>query len=310
VPLPIILGDEGAGVIEAVGPGSTASVGQHVIISWAPGCKTCSQCLRGRPARCQNQPPFGFADAMTTRFHEPEGAHVHHYGPATFSPLIVVPESAAIPVTRDIPLEVAALIGCCVATGFGAVTRTAELSAGQSAAIFGCGGVGLNVVQAASFAGAAPVIAVDVRPRKLDFARAWGATATVDASKDSAINDVISLSGGGVDYAFVAVGSTAAIETAISTLAPGGTCVLIGAPPHGETFSVNPAPLRANETRIVGSAYGSLNPPLDFPLLVNLYQTGKLRLDDMITTRYDLDQANEAFVALAAGDDARGLIVF
>ena len=311
VPLPIVLGDEGAGVVEALGEGcDSLEVGAHVVVSWAPGCRACPSCLRGYPARCSRQPPFGYADAESTRFHDPAGAEVFHYGPATYSPAIVVPESAAVPIRHDVPLETAALIGCCVATGVGAVVRTASVALGQSVAVFGCGGVGLNVVQAAALVGAAPIIAVDLRARKLELARELGATHAVDASRADPVEAIRALSGGGCDYAFAVVGVTRAIEQAVESLAPGGAAILIGAPPHGERLSLDPGALRGGERRILGCAYGSLNPPRDFPWLVDLYTAGKLRLDDLITRRYEPAQSNEAFAALAAGDDARGLIVF
>jgi S-(hydroxymethyl)glutathione dehydrogenase / alcohol dehydrogenase len=311
IPLPMILGDEGAGVVDAVGPGvESVRPGDHVVISWAPGCGACRQCLIGRPARCTRKLPFGYADATTTRFHDASGADVFHYGPATYAPQIVVPAAAAVVVRPEIPLEVAALIGCCVMTGVGAVVNTARVGAGESAAVFGCGGVGLNAVQGAAMSGAYPIVAVDVVASKLDFARQMGATHVVDARAEDPVAALRGLLGDGVDHAFVAVGAARPVEQAIAALAPGGTCVIIGAPPTSEQIVLDSAAVRAGECRVIGSSYGSANPPVDFPHLVELYLAGRLRLDELVTRRYDLDQANEAFEHLAAGDDARGLIVF
>jgi S-(hydroxymethyl)glutathione dehydrogenase/alcohol dehydrogenase len=310
IPMPMILGDEGAGVVDAVGPECrSVRAGDHVVISWAPGCGACRQCLIGRPARCTDKLPFGYADATTTRFHDASGADVFHYGPATYAPQIVVPEAAAVVVRPEIPLEVAALIGCCVMTGIGAVTNTAHVAAGEIVAVFGCGGVGLNAVQGAAMSGAYPIVAVDVLASKLDFARRMGATHVVDARAEDPVA-ALRATFGGVDHAFVAVGAGRAVEQAIAALAPGGTCVIIGAPPTGEQIVLDSAAVRAGELHVLGSSYGSANPPVDFPWLVDLYLAGRLRLDELVTRRYDLDQANEAFERLVAGDDARGLIVF
>jgi S-(hydroxymethyl)glutathione dehydrogenase/alcohol dehydrogenase len=310
MPLPIVLGDEGSGVVEAVGPGCrTVQVGDHVIISWAPSCERCRYCLSGRPVLCNNKPTFGrFADGQT-RFHDGD-SDVFHYGPATYGPYIVVQEPAAVVIPKDIPLEVAALVGCSVMTGAGAVLNTARVGAGASVAVFGCGGVGLNAVQAAHIAGASPIIAVDVVASKLDLATGLGATHTVDAGDDDAVDQINAISDGGADASIVAVGSVSAMRQAAESTAKGGVCVLVGAPPTGHELSVPPGLIIQGERRIVGSFYGSANPPVDFIHMLHLYRAGLLKLEELVTRRYRIDEANEAFVDLAAGDLGRGLIVF
>lgn len=309
-PTPIVLGDEGSGIVDAVGPGCrTLSPGDHVVLSWAPSCLTCRPCHRGYPALCLNKAQFGRMADGTTRFRY-RGTDVYHYGPATYGSYTVVPEDAAVRIRKDFPLDLAALIGCSVTTGFGAVVNTARVRAGQGVAILGCGGIGLNAVQAAALAGADPIIGVDVIDSKLDFAREFGATHTVNSAKEDLVDRVMGLTGHGVDACIVAVGRTAAMEQGLSILAPRGVEVVIGLTGVDETFGVNPMQLIQGEHRILGSNYGSSNPAVEFPRMVELAMAGRLRIGDLITRRYDLDQADEAFRALAAGEQARGLIVF
>lgn len=310
-PMPLVLGDEGAGLVTAVGAGVKGLVpGSHVIISWAPSCGRCRSCLEGRPVLCTDQPPFGFLRDGTTRMHM-EGGDVHHFGPATYAPEIVVPASCAIAIRDDMPLDRAALIGCSVMTGVGAVINTARVPAGASVAVFGCGGVGLNVVQGASLSSAHPLIAVDVTNAKLAFAASMGATHLVRGDASDARAEVRRIAKGGVDFAFVAVGSAAALEAAWDVLAPGGTCVMLGILPTGVRLSLpDPNNLMGKEVRLIGSRYGSARPGVDFPRLVDLYLGGLLRIDELISRRYPVTEINEAHRALAAGEVARSIIVF
>jgi S-(hydroxymethyl)glutathione dehydrogenase/alcohol dehydrogenase len=309
-PLPIVLGDEGAGVVAQVGEGvSTVEAGDHVIISWAPSCGRCRECLGGRPARCSRKPQFGLMGDGETRFRKGDES-IFHYGPATSSPYIVVPESAAIVIDRSVPLERAALVGCSVSTGAGAVFNTAAVTAGQSVAVVGCGGVGLNAVHAAYLAGAFPVIAVDPVEIKLEAAQRLGASGVVTSSGTDMAEAIRSESGGGVDVVIVAVGSSVAIEQGVAALNPGGKCVIIGAPPTGAMLSIDPHALRAGEKMLMGCSYGSCNPPVDFPKLVEMFQSGRFKVDEMVSRRYALSEINEAYENLASGKDLRGLIVF
>ncbi len=309
---PIVLGDEGSGIVEKVGPGVTGlRPGDHVILSWAPTCGRCHYCVIGRPVLCENKPGPGVQHDGTTRLHF-RGQDVYHFGRvASYGSYSVVPETCAIKIPDDVPLEEAALIGCSVMTGVGAVLNTANVPVGASLAVFGCGGIGLNAVQGGRLASAYPLIAVDVADNKLEFARAMGATHLVNATREDVSAAIQKLTGRGVDYAVVAVGATAVMEQAWASIARGGTCVVVGVPPSGQTMQIDPRKtLVLAERRLVGSCYGSARPYEDFPRLINLYRDGKLKLGELITKRYGIDEANEAFRALAAGELARGIIVF
>lgn len=310
-PMPMILGDEGAGVVEEVGPGvSNVSPGDHVIISWAPACGRCRNCVSGRLVLCENQPPFGYQADGTVRFRM-RGQDVFHYGPAAYASEVVIPASCAVPISKDMPLEKAALIGCSVTTGVGAVTWTARVPAGASVAVFGVGGVGLNAVQGADLVSAHPIIAVDLNDARLEDARVMGATHTFNASQADVPAAIKGITGGrGVEYAIVAVGVGAVVQQAWASLANGGTCVMLGLMPSGELLSIDPIRLMGNECRLIGSRYGSSRPSDDFPRLVDLYLAGKLKIGELITRTYPLDEINEAHRALAAGENARSILVY
>jgi S-(hydroxymethyl)glutathione dehydrogenase/alcohol dehydrogenase len=310
--VPMVLGDEGAGVVSRVGPGVTGlTPGDHVIVSWAPSCGRCHYCATGRPVLCERELPFPYASDGTVRMHL-DGRDVYHYGPATYASELIVPQTCAVKIRPDMPLDKAALIGCSVMTGVGAVINTARVPAGESLAVFGCGGVGLNAIQGGRIAAAYPLIAVDVADNKLDFAKSLGATHTVNSSRESPAEAIKRITVRGADYAIVAVGHVGAIHQAWDSLASGGTCVVIGLPPLGQKIELDPFSLVAfgHERRLVASRYGSARIFEDFARLADLYLAGILRIDELITRRYTPDEANEGFRALAAGENARGLIVF
>lgn len=312
IPLPIVLGDEGAGVVEAIGPGvKELTPGDHVILTWSPTCGRCHYCVIGRPVLCERRlPGRGVLLDGTTRMSF-RGEPVYHYGHvATYASTVVVHESSAIRIRHDMPLDRAALIGCSVMTGVGAVVNTAAVPAGASMAVFGVGGVGLNVVQGGALVSAYPVVAIDVRAARLDQAKALGASHTIDAGREDAVAAIRALIPRGVDYTFVAVGDVRVVNQAVDALAPGGTCTLIGVPATGATLSLGMGPLVSGERVIRGSNYGSARTREDVPRMVELYLAGKLRIDELITRRYALDEGNEAFRALATGEVARALIVF
>src|SRR2546421_4977654 len=244
VPVPIVLGDEGACVVDAVGPGAqTLKAGDHVILSWAPTCGRCHYCVIGRPNLCeQRRPGQGVLPDGGTRMSL-GGRPVYHYGHvATYASVTVVAESSAIAIDKNMPLDRAALIGCSVMTGVGAVINTAAVPAGASMAVFGVGGVGLNVVQGGALAAAHPIVAIDVNASKLDHARALGATHGIDASREDPVAAIKRLTRLGADFTFVAVGNTRAVSQACDALAPGGTCVVIGVPETGATFPFDVRP--------------------------------------------------------------------
>ncbi|HUX65507.1 MAG TPA: zinc-binding dehydrogenase [archaeon] len=311
-PMPIILGDEGSGVVESVGSGvTTLQSGDHVIISWLLNCGTCPNCRNGKPAHCWAPSPFGGLLDNTQRFKDvATGEPILHYGPATYAPYIVVPESSAIKIRKDMPLDKAALIGCSVTTGFGAVTNAAQARPGESVVVVGCGGVGLNSIQGARVVGAYPIIAVDTSDAALEMAKKLGATHTVNAAKEDVVTAVRKIAPRGVQYSIAAVGSTKAMLDALYILGAGGTMVILGAPPSGAMLEIDPIFILDKERRMIGSKYGSSNPHIEFPKLIELYLAGKLDLDSLLTGHYSLDEADKAFEVLAKGGPGRGLITF
>ncbi len=312
-PLPVVCGHEGAGVVEAVGPGvSRVSSGDHVVLSWTPSCGRCWYCLRGKPNLCEAFTGPLWAGTMmdgTTRFRD-RGTPVYHYcGLAAFSERIVVPENACIPIERDIPLTAAALIGCAVATGVGAVLYTARVAPGDSVVVLGAGGVGLNILQGAALAGAGTILAADSAPHKAETARRFGATEVL--GMDGLPDAVRSRTGGrGADYAFEAVGATHLQEVALDCVRPGGTVILAGLTPMGSATNLPGAVLTRTEKTVKGSYYGSVHPERDFPAFLDLYRAGRLKLDELVSATYPLDRINEAFDIMMSGRHARGLIVF
>lgn len=309
--LPVVLGDEGAGTVEEVGAGVTTLVpGDHVILSWSPACGRCRYCVTGRPQLCERRPARGLMADGTMRRRR-NGDFVAHMGPATYATHTIVTAESAVKIRDDMPLDKAALIGCAVTTGYGAVVNTARVPAGASLAVFGTGGIGLNAVQGGRLCGAYPLIAVDVADNKLEFARSLGATHSVNSSNSDAVTAIRDLTAGrGAEYTVVTVGHTGAIQQAWAALAPGGTCVVVGAPPPGEQIAVDAVNLYRDEKRLTGSRYGSSRPLDDFARLIDLYLAGKLELDRLITREYALQDINEAHRALAAGENMRGIIRF
>ena len=308
--LPAVLGHEGAGIVEAVGPEvADLAPGDHVMLSWLPYCGRCRHCVRGRPNCCEN---VAWYDATmedgTCRFHL-DGRPVHHSNTSSFAERSVVPARTAIRVDPALPLTELALMGCAVMTGVGAVLNTAQVRPGESVAVVGCGGVGLNVVQGARIAGATAIVAVDTVPAKLELALELGATHTVDAGAGDPVEAVLELVGGGVDHAFEALGRPETIETTLGLTGRGGQAVLIGMAPPEARVPLDALTLTLEERCVRGSWYGSCVPLRDFPLLVELYRDGRLRLDPLIAT-CTLDEVNDAFRRMEAGETARSVIVY
>jgi len=308
--LPAILGHEGAGIVEVVGEGVThVEPGDHVILTWLPYCGHCRQCARGDVNICENT---GWYDSTledgTCRFHA-GGERIHHMNTCSFAERSVVPARTAIPVDRALPLPDLALLGCAVMTGVGAAINTARVRPGDRVAVVGCGGVGLNAIQGARIAGAQTIIAVDIDDAKLDLARQLGATETVNSRTGDATEAVRDLSGGGVDHAIEALGDEETMQLAVSVTARGGQAVLVGMAPIDARIALDALTMTLEERGVRGSWYGSARPLVDFPLLVELYQSGELRLDPLID-RIQLDQVNEAFDAMDGGGAGRSLIVY
>lgn len=313
--LPAILGHEGAGVVAEVGPGVTGlKPGDHVIPLWRLSCGVCEYCSDGRPALC----PAGMQIRMTGRLLDGTtrfslgGQEIKHFaGASTFSEYTVLPAAAVLPIPDDLPLDIAALLGCAVITGVGAVINCARVRPGSSVAVFGAGGVGLNAIQGAALAGAEKVIAVDIVPAKLETARRFGATHGVDASAGDPVARVRALTGGrGVDYAFEVIGTPATMRQAYDTLAKRGMAVVVGVAPMTAEVAVPVMSLVYEERVLTGSVYGSSRPRLDIPRLIDLYRAGRLKLDELLTRRYPFEQINEAYAALERGEVARSVVTF
>jgi S-(hydroxymethyl)glutathione dehydrogenase/alcohol dehydrogenase len=306
VTLPAILGHEGAGVVEAVGSAVAGiAVGDHVVLSWKRNCGVCEMCQKGFPNLCDELP-----DPATLPRLKRGGQPVNKLaGLGTFASATVVPQDVVIPIDKSVPFAQAALVGCGVMTGVGAAINTAKVEPGAAVAVFGCGGVGLNCIQGAALAGASPIIAVDLRANKLEMAKAFGATHTVDASAEDPVLRIQEITGGpGAHYAFEAIGVTGKpFRQAIDCTRKRGVTVFVGHAPHDTPVEFD-ARLLMFEKTVIGSMYGTARPHVDMPRLIALYQSGKLKLDELVTRTYPLDGINEAFAALAAGEVARSVL--
>jgi S-(hydroxymethyl)glutathione dehydrogenase/alcohol dehydrogenase len=307
--LPTVLGHEVAGTVEAVGPDVThVQPGDHVIGCLSIFCGRCEYCLSGRPALCTRQ------GLERTAGQPPRlswnGQPLYQFlRLSAFAEMLLVHENALVKIRDDMPLDRAALIGCAVTTGLGAVFNTAKAPPGSTVAVIGCGGVGLNVVQGAWIAGAGRIIAVDTMPWKLELAREFGATDLVDASAGDAVEQVRELSEGGVEYAFEAIGLKTTAEQAFAMLRKGGTATVIGMVPEGQKIEIHAADL-LDEKTIQGSNMGSNRFRIDMPNYVDLYLSGRLKLDELVSARIGLDDVNEGFERMRRGEVARSVIVF
>ncbi len=313
IPLPIVLGHEGAGIVEQVGEDVKAvRPGDHVILVWRAPCGRCHSCAIGRPALCEEAAKAGAKGSMpdgTLRFSK-DGKPIHHFLTAScFQEYTVVHEKAAIPIPQDFPLPVAAIMGCGVMTGVGAVVNTAQVRAGSTVAVFGVGGVGLSVILGARLVNARKIIAVDIKDSKLDTALSLGATDAVNSATVDPVKAIRDLTGGGgVEYAFEVIGLGKVFEQAFEATGRGGTTTMVGSPPPDETFTLSARLLYGQERTVKASYYGSARFYADIPWLVNLYQGGRLPVDKLISRHYPLDQYPEALRALEAGEVARSVL--
>ena len=314
-PVPMAMGHEGAGVVEAVGPGvRSLAIGQPVALSWLVSCGVCRSCCGGRPWACLDSPSYlhRLPDG-TTALTGADGEPVPSYcGIGTMAEATVVPEAAAIALPDGVDPAVAALIGCCVTTGVGAVLKTADVPAGASVAVIGLGGVGLSCVMGAVIAGAARIVAIDRVPAKVETARAVGATDGLVATDDrtATIEALRELTGGGPDFVFEAIGRAATIELAIDCLPLGGTAVLVGLTPFDTRTSFGAYALVDGSRRILGSNYGFADPAVDFPRYAAMHLAGRLPAEQLIDRRIGLDDLEDAFDRLRAGIGLRQVVVF
>jgi S-(hydroxymethyl)glutathione dehydrogenase/alcohol dehydrogenase len=313
--MPIAMGHEGAGVVEAVGPGvHSLSVGQPIALSWLVPCGACRSCRAGRVWACVESPSFRhrMPDGATVLAGRDGVAVLSYCGIATMAEATVVPVSAAIPLPAGVDPAVAALIGCCVTTGVGAVLKTAAVPAGSSVAVIGLGGVGLSCVMGAVIAGASRIVALDRVPEKLDAARSVGATDGLVATGDRAaiIAALRELTDGGPDFVFEAIGRVDTVELAIEALPLGATAVLVGLTPFEARASFGVYPLVDGSRRILGSNYGFADPATDFPRYAALHLAGRLPVERLIDRRIGLDDLEGAFERLRAGVGLRQVVVF
>ena len=311
--LPVVLGHEGAGIVEKVGPGVTSvKPGQQVILSFVPSCGRCNTCLSGHANICDTHMASGpkMFDG-TTRLHK-GGQDIHHMGKvACFAEHCVVPEAGCVPTPAPMPMDKAAMIGCCVPTGVGAVLYSANVQPGSTVAVVGCGGVGVNVIMGARLVNASKIIAVDTRESQLEFAMKFGATHSVNASDRDPVEQVKELTGGrGADYTFEVLGGAETTKAAFDMCAKKGTVTVVGIAPFGAEAPINAVDLVRNEKTLRGTYYGSARAQVDFPVLAEMYLAGKLDLDSLVIRHYTLDQINEAYGDMDKGEVGRGAIVF
>jgi Zn-dependent alcohol dehydrogenase len=307
-PLPAVFGHEAAGTVAVCGPGVDGlSPGDRVVATLVRSCGTCFQCTRGAPSLCETS--FRL-DTEPCLFASDGSPIVQGLKTAAFAEQVLVHQSQVVPFTHEIGFETAALLGCAVITGVGAATTTAPVEPGQSVAVIGVGGVGLNVLQGAALQGAAPLVAIDVSASKLESARAFGATHGLNALDDVGAG-LRELTGGrGADVVFVATGAGRAVEQGISLTRRGGATVIVGMPPGDVTSTFDAAWLAGDGRRIVGCKMGSTEIRRDIPKLLDLHAAGRIKLEELVSGRYQLDQVNEAIATVNRGSALRNVLVF
>jgi alcohol dehydrogenase len=313
-PTPMVLGHEAAGVVEKLGPGvDDLKVGDHVVMVFVPSCGHCPPCAEGRPALCEPGAAANGAGTLLSgerRLHR-NGQDVHHHlGCSAFAEYATVSRRSLVKIDKELPLDEAALFGCAVLTGVGAVINTAKVSAGSSVAVIGLGGVGLSSLLGAIAVGARRVIAIDLSDDKLGLARQLGATDTFNASSPNAVDEIKAATGGGVEFAFEMAGSVRAMDLAYRITRRGGTTVTAGLPPPNHTFALPQVNLVAEERTVKGSYIGTCVPTRDLPRYIELYRRGKLPVDRLMSGRMKLDEINLGFDRLHDGKAVRQVVVF
>ncbi|MFB9861155.1 zinc-dependent alcohol dehydrogenase family protein [Salinicoccus siamensis] len=311
-PTPMALGHEAAGEIMQVGEDVTdLEVGDHVVCTFVPSCGYCLPCKEGRPALCENGAASNEKGEMLDggrRLHNDDGEVNHHLGVSGFATHAVVSANSVVKVDPKVPLEEVAIFGCAVITGIGAVINTAQIKPGSTVAVIGLGGIGLNAVMGAKLAGAGKIIVLDINPNKFDFAKKLGATHVFDSSDENVVEDIKTSTSGGVDYAFETAGAVPAMEVAYKITKRGGMTVTTGLPDPKHNLSFPQVTLTAEERTIKGSYVGSCVPLRDIPRFMELYQQGRLPVDDLLSDTLPLEDINEGFDRLEKGEDARLVI--
>ncbi|MDX2144537.1 MAG: zinc-dependent alcohol dehydrogenase family protein [Rhodospirillaceae bacterium] len=313
-PTPMALGHEAAGVVAGIGPGvKSLAVGDHVVLVFVPSCGHCVPCAEGRPALCEPAASANTAGTLLSGARRLHGAGKdinHHLGVSGFADHAVVSEYSCVKVDKALPFDEAALFGCAVITGVGAVLNTSRVKAGARVAVIGLGGVGLNSLLGAQVAGAREIVAIDLRDDKLKLAKQLGATHTFNASDPDVVNHVKAATNGGVDYAFEMAGSVPALELAWKITRRGGETVTAGLPHPQKMLSIAPVQMVGEERTLKGSYLGSCVPVRDIPAYIALYRAGKLPVDRLMSDRIKLEQINEAFDKLASGATVRQVVMF
>ncbi len=314
MPPPLVLGHEAAGTIAEVGEGVTdLGVGDPVLISWVPMCGKCRYCAMGRPALCDmGARAVATLPDGTSRLKDADGNPLNHFaGVSVMAEYATVHKDNVIVDQVGVEADKAALVGCAVMTGVGAALNTAHVEAGSSCVVFGSGGIGLNVIQGCALAGAEKIIAVDMEDKKLEFAQQFGATHIVNPGTDGdAVAKTHELTSGGADYAFECIGLASTIEQSYNAIRKGGTAVVVGVSRPTEQVTLGAFLMPFQEKVLTGSMYGSAQPRVDFPRLLSLYKANRLKLDELVTHTYSIDEAPQAFEDLEKGVNARGVIVF
>lgn len=312
--LPVVPGHEGAGQVTAVGDGvRRVAVGDHVALLWRPRCGECHYCLVGQPVLCElgkvQGATGGLPDDGETRLRL-DGEEVHHLlGVSCLAEEVVVSERSVVQVPAEVPARIAAIAGCAVITGVGATMNVLNQAAGRSLLIIGAGGVGLSGVMGAQLVGTHPTIVVDVEPSRLERARRLGATYTIDAREGDVVEAVRELVPGGVDWSIDAVGRPETVQQAVAALRPSGTAIAVGLARVGTNVELPLNEIVQGQKRIIGSLYGSANPFVDLPRLLELYLAGRLPLDELLGDEYPLEAVNEAYASLSAGSVGRALVI-
>lgn len=310
-PMPVVVGHEGAGIVEKVGPEvSTLQPGDHVVLMVSFSCGKCRYCVEGRPTLCVENLPImmmGCLPGGAKRLRQGDQELSHLFGLACFAEYTVVHERSAVKIREDAPFEVICLLGCGTSTGIGAATDTAGVRPGESIAVFGCGGVGLSAVMGARLAGAGKIIAVDTLEQKLEKAKELGADHMINASKDDPQAQIMELTNGGADYAIECIGNVEVMAKAMGSIHNGGKCVIAGMASIDSVLSIAPYEFLLGKT-ITGSVQGSIKPFVDIPRYVDLYMAGRLPVDKLVTKTFNLDEINDAFEAMEKGEGIRSVI--
>jgi len=314
--MPMVLGHEGAGVIDAVGPGvDRMKPGDHVVLMFIPTCGRCPNCLSGRSHSCVLSAQIAKGPQLdgTYRLHNKRGQNVGQFCLiGAFSEYAIVHQDSVCVIDSGYPLKAACLVGCGVVGGFGAAVNRAGVTPGSSVLVIGVGGVGMNVVQGAKIAGASRIIAVDIVERKLTWARSFGATHTINAEKEDVITAVMEITGDiGVDFSFEAISNPQTIAQAFEATAKMGTIVVIGLTPSNfDSLPISPLNLVLTQKTLMGTIYGTSNALIEIPKLLHLYSKNQIKLDELVTNTYTLDQINQGYADMEAGKNIRGVLLF